>query len=91
MESSSSDGIKPRPSNRSSGEFNSLVLARVTTSSFRSHAHIDTRRREPWLFSKQEMEKIREALKTRYTYLPLWYTLFYEGEKNGVPPMRPVW
>ena len=21
----------------------------------------------------------------------MWYTLFYEGEKYGVPPMRPLW
>ncbi len=57
---------------------------------FRSHAHIDTRRREPWLFSSEEMSHIRDALRLRYSYLPLWYTLFYEGEKSGVPPMRPL-
>jgi hypothetical protein len=27
----------------------------------------------------------------RYSYLPLWYTLFYEGEMSGAPPMRPLW
>ncbi len=56
---------------------------------FRSHAHIDTKRREPWLYNESEMKLIREAIRTRYSYLPLWYTLFYEGTKNGVPPMRP--
>ncbi|CAB4066310.1 GANAB [Lepeophtheirus salmonis] len=57
---------------------------------FRSHAHIDTKRREPWLFPN-EMEDIRQAIRLRYSYLPLWYTLFYEGEVKGVPPMRPLW
>jgi hypothetical protein len=32
---------------------------------FRSHAHIDTKRREPWLYSKEEMALIREALRWR--------------------------
>ena len=58
---------------------------------FRSHAHIDTKRREPWLYNESEMKLIREAIRRRYSYLPLWYTLFYEGEKSGVPPMRPIW
>ena len=58
---------------------------------FRSHAHIDTKRREPWLFSETELKRIREAVRWRYSYLPLWYTLFYEGEQNGTPPMRPLW
>ncbi len=57
---------------------------------FRSHAHIDTKRREPWLYSKEEMGLIRQALRWRYSFLPYWYTLFYEAEKTGVPPMRPV-
>lgn len=58
---------------------------------FRSHAHIDTKRREPWLFNESEMKLIRNAIRTRYSYLPLWYTLFYENEMTSVPPMRPVW
>ena len=58
---------------------------------FRSHAHIDTKRREPWLYSAGEMSLIRAAVRSRYTLLPLWYTLFYEAEQDGVPPMRPLW
>ena len=27
---------------------------------------------------------------SRYSYLPYWYTLFYETEQTGVPPMRPL-
>ena len=58
---------------------------------FRSHAHIDTKRREPWLYGAGEMSLIRAAVRSRYTLLPLWYTLFYETEQDGVPPMRPLW
>ena len=58
---------------------------------FRSHAHIDTKRREPWLFGDDNMALIRQALRLRYSLLPFWYTLFYEGEVNAVPPMRPLW
>ena len=58
---------------------------------FRSHAHIDTKRREPWLYSAGEMKLIREAIRSRYSLLPLWYTLFYHNERDGTPPMRPLW
>jgi len=37
------------------------------------------------------MKHIRDAIRLRYSYLPFWYTLFYEGEKNGAPAMRPLW
>ena len=58
---------------------------------FRSHSEKTTYRREPWLFGFAAMGFIREAIKTRYMYLPLWYTLFYEQEmKNKLPPMRPL-
>uniref|UniRef100_A0A1I7UN54 Glucosidase II subunit alpha n=1 Tax=Caenorhabditis tropicalis TaxID=1561998 RepID=A0A1I7UN54_9PELO len=57
---------------------------------FRAHAHIDTRRREPWLFSEQTQNIIRDALRTRYALLPYWYTLFQQHTETGVPPMRPL-
>lgn len=37
------------------------------------------------------MEIIRNAIITRYQLLPYWYTLFYENEREGVPPTRPMW
>lgn len=58
---------------------------------FRAHAHIDTRRREPWLFDEQTKNLIREAVHARYNLLYYWYTLFYLNEKSGVPPMLPLW
>lgn len=57
---------------------------------FRSHAHIDTKRREPWLFPEDTKLVIRDAIRKRYTYLPFWYTLFYEHERFGYPIMRPM-
>ncbi|PSN57770.1 hypothetical protein C0J52_07257 [Blattella germanica] len=58
---------------------------------FRTHSHIDTKRREPWLFDEQTLLLIREAIRKRYSYLPFWYTLFYEHEQDGAPVMRPLW
>ena len=39
---------------------------------FRAHAHIETRRREPWLFSKETLDNIRKSLRLRYMLLPYW-------------------
>ena len=30
-------------------------------------------------------------MRSRYALLPLWYTLFYEQEQDGTPPMMPLW
>ncbi|XP_047340438.1 probable glucan 1,3-alpha-glucosidase [Impatiens glandulifera] len=58
---------------------------------FRAHAHHDTKRREPWLFGERKTELIREAIRTRYTLLPYFYTLFREANTSGFPVMRPLW
>ncbi|PVZ98864.1 hypothetical protein BB558_005128 [Smittium angustum] len=58
---------------------------------FRAHAHIDTKRREPWLLGEPYLTHIREAIKLRYKLLPYWYTLFYEASKTGIPIVRPMW
>lgn len=57
---------------------------------FRGHAHIDTKRREPWLFPDDIKALIREAIRKRYSFLPFWYTMFYEHERSGLPIMRPM-
>lgn len=57
---------------------------------FRAHSHIDTKRREPWLMPEDTKLIIRDAIRKRYSFLPLWYTLFYEHERNGLPVMRPL-
>ncbi|XP_043482862.1 neutral alpha-glucosidase AB [Leptopilina heterotoma] len=58
---------------------------------FRQHSHIETKRREPWTFNDEVTQIVREALRLRYSYLPLWYTLFREHEINGTPVLRPLW
>nr|XP_039248310.1 neutral alpha-glucosidase AB-like isoform X1 [Styela clava] len=57
----------------------------------RAHAHIDTPRREPWLYDEIYKNTIRESLRRRYELLPYWYTLFYQSHKTGLPVMRPLW
>ncbi|XP_068182025.1 neutral alpha-glucosidase AB isoform X2 [Antennarius striatus] len=58
---------------------------------FRAHAHLDTPRREPWLFGPENMALIRDAVRQRYTLLPYWYQQFYHAYKTGQPVMRPLW
>lgn len=58
---------------------------------FRGHSHTDSPRREPWTFSTETMGLIKDAIRRRYTYLPYWYTLFYEATRTGMPPMRALW
>lgn len=58
---------------------------------FRAHAHLDTPRREPWVYSHEEKQRIRHAIRQRYALLQYWYTLFYEHYRTGVPVIRPLW
>jgi alpha 1,3-glucosidase len=56
---------------------------------FRGHAHIDTRRREPYLASEPYKGVITQALRLRYSLLPAWYTAFHEASTTGAPILRP--
>uniref|UniRef100_W5KT68 Glucosidase II alpha subunit n=1 Tax=Astyanax mexicanus TaxID=7994 RepID=W5KT68_ASTMX len=58
---------------------------------FRAHAHLDTPRREPWLFGPENTALIREAIRQRYALLPYWYQQFYQAHKTGQPVMRALW
>ena len=55
----------------------------------RAHAHIDTRRREPYLIGEPYMGIIARALRLRYALLPAWYTAFHEASVDGTPILRP--
>lgn len=57
---------------------------------FRAHAHIDTQRREPWLFGDEISALIRTAIQQRYRNLPYIYTLNFEASQTGMPIMRPL-
>ena len=58
---------------------------------FRGHAHLESKRREPWLFGEETTGPIREAIRRRYRMLPYIYTLFFHANVSGSPVMRPLW
>lgn len=55
---------------------------------FRAHAHIDTKRREPFLLDQPYKGIIKDILRLRYTLLPVWYTAFRETSVTGLPVLR---
>jgi alpha 1,3-glucosidase len=57
---------------------------------FRAHGHIDTKRREPWLFEEPFLSVIRDAVRLRYTILPYLYTQFYYAYEHLTPILRPL-
>lgn len=56
---------------------------------FRAHAHIDTKRREPWTFTPETYTLLRDAVVQRYSYLPYLYTAFWQAHSTGLPMVRP--
>jgi len=58
---------------------------------FRAHAHIDTRRREPYLQPEYERGIITQALRLRYALLPAWYTAFHSASTSGAPVVKPMY
>jgi alpha 1,3-glucosidase len=57
---------------------------------FRGHAHLDTKRREPWVFDEPYTSIARQTAMVRYSLLPFWYTVFYQSHSTGQPIMRPL-
>jgi len=58
---------------------------------FRGHAHHDSKRREPWVFDDDTLNRLRKVAMERYALLPFWYTKFREAELTGMPVMRMMW
>ncbi|WWC69177.1 uncharacterized protein I206_103113 [Kwoniella pini CBS 10737] len=56
---------------------------------FRAHAHIDTKRREPYLFDEPIRGYLRDIIRLRYQLLPVWYDAFHDASLTGSPIMRP--
>lgn len=56
---------------------------------FRAHAHIDSRRREPYLRGEPYTSIMTQAVRLRYQLLPAWYTAFHEASVDGSPIVRP--
>ncbi|KAK9487295.1 glycosyl hydrolases family 31-domain-containing protein [Lipomyces starkeyi] len=57
---------------------------------FRGHAHIESKRREPWLPGEPYTSLIRTAIRMRYQLLPSIYTAFHRASFDGVPIIRPL-
>ena len=55
---------------------------------FRAHAHIDTRRREPYLLGEPYTRIMAQAIRLRYQLLPAWYTTFHLASLDGSPIVR---
>lgn len=58
---------------------------------YRGHAHLETKRREPWMLGKEITENVREQVTVRYQMLPTWHTLFAQWALAGQPILRPLW
>lgn len=58
---------------------------------FRGHAHIDARRREPYLAPEPQRSIVARALRLRYALLPTWYTAFFAAHAHGLPILRPMY
>lgn len=57
---------------------------------FRAHAHINSDRREPWVYPVDTRNLIRDSIRRRYQMLVYWYTVFAEHERTGLPVLRPA-
>lgn len=57
---------------------------------FRNHSSNGSIYQEPWQFGKEVVDINRKFICLRYQLLPYLYDLFFEGEKNGLPIMRPL-
>lgn len=55
---------------------------------FRAHAHIDTKRREPYLYEEPIRGYLRDAVRLRYQMLPVWYNAFHDASVNGLPIIK---
>jgi len=58
---------------------------------YRGHAHLETKRREPWMLGDEITAMVREQVTVRYQLLPTWYTLFAEWAGGGQPILLPTW
>jgi len=58
---------------------------------FRAHCDINNQNREPWIQSQRVQDAIRDAINTRYDFLPYLYTTFYQATRTGEPFMRTMW
>lgn len=64
--------------------------AAAYTPFFRGHAHLETKRREPWLFGEENTRLVRNAIRSRYRVMPYLYTTFYHASQEGTGVISPL-
>lgn len=58
---------------------------------FRAHAHIDSKRREPYMHGHPYNTTNRDAIQLRYRLLPTFYTAFHDASTKGTPVLKPLY
>lgn len=56
----------------------------------RAHAHIDSKRREPYLAGEQYTPIMKDTIRLRYALLPIFYTSFYHSSVDNSPVLTPL-
>ncbi len=57
---------------------------------FRNHCMRESRRQEPWAYSKQALNTVRRFVRLRYKLLPYLYDLFIRNSETGEAILRPL-
>jgi alpha-glucosidase len=57
---------------------------------FRTHSSLTTPRREPWRFGEPALSIVRDFLRLRRRLTPYIYSLAWEANQSGQPPVRPL-
>lgn len=57
---------------------------------FRGHSSMSACSKEPWSFGPEVTAVVRDVLRRRMEFLPLWTTVMAEASRTGVPPVRPL-
>ena len=58
---------------------------------FRAHAHLETKRREPWVFGDARTAQIRTSIVSRYQLMPYIYTQFWRAHRVGESVILPLY
>nr|CCC94599.1 unnamed protein product [Trypanosoma congolense IL3000] len=66
------------------------IQASVFYPFMRTHSHIETKRREPWVYGDAATDRIRAALALRYSLIPYIYTQMFIAHRTGSTIMRPL-
>ncbi|HEY9806863.1 MAG TPA: TIM-barrel domain-containing protein [Candidatus Obscuribacterales bacterium] len=57
---------------------------------YRTHSANNVENRGPWTYGEPYLSIILQFLKLRYKMMPYFYTLAWEANQKGYPPVRPV-